>query len=94
MLVMTDAFEICLTGKEADEERKSNHVRYTLKLDTPQQFSAVKESNSGIIYASLKFKTQQNTKAENMECYTNEKLLLKKYQIWFLAINFPSFLHT
>lgn len=34
MLVMTDQFEICLTGKEADEERKSNHVCYTLKPHT------------------------------------------------------------
>lgn len=49
MLVMTDAFDICLTGKEADEEIESDHVRYALKLDTPQQFFAVKESNSGII---------------------------------------------
>lgn len=60
------------------QERESNHVRYTLKLDTLQYFFAVKESNSGIINVSLKFKTQQNTKAENMECYTNEKLVLKK----------------
>lgn len=72
MSVMTDAFQIYLTGKEADEERESNHVRSTPKLDTPQYFFAVKESNSGIINVSLKFKTQQNTKAENTECYTNK----------------------
>lgn len=89
MLVMTDAIEICLTENEAIEERKSDHVFYTLKPDIPRQLVAVKQSNIKIINVSL-IKTQQNTKDENMECYTNEKLVLKKYQIRFLD-NFPYF---